>query len=97
MWFFVGNKKNKKNKQWVWLAIDSKTGQIVGAFVGDQSQQGTQELWGSLPLVYRQSAACYTDFWEAYKAVIPADQHHPVGKEIGRTNKIENLVVLKYE
>ena len=94
MWSFVGN---KKNKQWVWLAIDSTAGQIVGVFIGDRSQQGAQGLWDSLPLAYRQSAVYYTDFWEAYKTVIPANQHHPVGKGTGRTNKIENLVVLKYE
>jgi len=88
IWSFVGN---KKNKQWVWLAIDSITGQIVGVFIGDRSQKGAQGLWDSLPLNYRQSAVCYTDFWEAYKTVISAHRHHPVGKETGRTNKIENF------
>lgn len=88
IWSFVGN---KKNKQWVWLAIDSITGQIVGVFIGDRSQKGAQGLWDSLPLNYRQSAVCYTDFWEAYKTVIPAHRHRPVGKETGRTNKIENF------
>jgi len=81
----------KNNKQWVWLAIDSTTRQIVGVFIGHRSQQGAQGLWNSLPLTYRQSAVYYTDFWEAYKAIIPAHRHYPVGKETGRTNKIENF------
>ena len=88
IWSFVGN---KKNKQWVWLAIDSITGQIVGIFIGDRSRKGVQGLWNSLPLDYRQSAVCYTDFWEAYKTVIPTNRHRPVGKETGRTSKIENF------
>ncbi|HEY9782262.1 MAG TPA: IS1 family transposase [Leptolyngbyaceae cyanobacterium] len=30
---FVGN---KNNKQWVWLALDVNSGEIVGIFVGDR-------------------------------------------------------------
>jgi insertion element IS1 protein InsB len=88
MWSFVGN---KENKQWVWLAIDQDTGEIVGAFVGDRSQEGAQGLWETLPAVYRQCAVCYTDFWEAYRGVLPAKRHHAVGKETGKTNKIERF------
>jgi insertion element IS1 protein InsB len=88
MWSFVGN---KENKQWVWLAIDQDTGEIVGAFVGDRSQEGAQGLWETLPAVYRQCAVCYTDFWEAYRGVFPAKRHHAVGKETGKTNKIERF------
>ena len=44
LWSFVGN---KKNKQWVWLAIDQGTGEVIGVFVGDRSQNGAQGLWDS--------------------------------------------------
>ena len=88
LWSFVGN---KKNKQWVWLAIDQGTGEVIGVFVGDRSQNGAQGLWDSLPVVYRQHAVCYTDFWEAYRVIFPAKQHQAVGKETGLTNKIERL------
>jgi IS1 family transposase len=33
----------------------------------------------------------YTDFWRAYQAVIPDQQHQPVGKEIGLTNHVERF------
>jgi IS1 family transposase len=69
MWSFVGS---KDNKQWVWLAIDADSREIVGCFVGARSRQGAQELWQSLPAVYRQCALCYTDFWEAYEQVLPS-------------------------
>ena len=88
MWSFVGN---KKNKQWVWLALNTETHQIIGVHMGDRSQQGAQGLWDSLPLAYRESGVFYTDFWEAYQTVIPADQHHPVSKKTGCTNQIENF------
>ena len=85
---FVGN---KKKKQWVWLAIDKGTGEVVGVFVGDRSQKGAQGLWDSLPPVYRQCAVCYTDFWHAYPVVFPTTRHQAVGKETGLTNKIERF------
>ena len=88
LWSFVGN---KGNKQWVWLAIDRATREIVGAYVGDRSRQGAKALWRSLPPVYRQCAVCYTDFWEAYQTVIPGKRHRAVGKDSGQTNRIERF------
>jgi insertion element IS1 protein InsB len=88
LWSFVGN---KYNKQWVWLAIDQDTGEVVGVFVGDRSQKGAQGLWDSLPPVYRQCAVAYTDFWESYQTIFPIKRHKAVGKESGRTYKIERL------
>ena len=88
LWSFVGN---KKQKQWVWLAIDKGTGSIVGASVGDRSHVGAQGLWDSLPPDYRECAVFYTDFWKAYELVFPNKRHHAVGKESGRTNKIERF------
>lgn len=84
-WSFVGN---KDNKQWVWLALDRDTREIVGVHIGDRSAQGAQALWDSLPGIYQQHAISYTDFWEAYHAIFPADRHHAVGKESGKTNHI---------
>ena len=67
MWSFVSS---KENKQWVWLAIDANSREIVGVFVGDRSRQSATKLWQSLPPVYRQCGICYTDFWEAYEQVL---------------------------
>lgn len=88
MWSFVGS---KKNKQWVWLALDADSREIVGVFVGDRSRQAAKQLWQSLPAVYRQCAVCYTDFWEAYTQVLPCKRHQAVGKETGKTSYIERF------
>ena len=88
LWSFVGN---KDTKQWVWLAIDRQSREIVGACVGDRSRNSAQGLWDSLPPVYRQCAVSYTDFWEAYEVVFPACRHRAVGKESGQTNHIERF------
>jgi IS1 family transposase len=88
MWSFVGN---KKNKQWVWLALDQASQEIVGVYVGTRSYQGAEGLWRSLPAVYRQCAVCYTDFWSAYQQVLPNSRHRVVSKNSGKTNHIERL------
>ncbi len=88
LWSFVGN---KYDKQWVWLAIDRETREIVGAYIGRRDAEAAQGLWASLPEVYQESAVSYTDFWGAYKSAIPQDRHHAVGKESGQTNHIERF------
>ena len=88
MWSFVND---KGNKQWIWLALDIKTREIVGVHVGDRSEKGARKLWNSLPGVYRQCAVAYTDFWSAYGLVFPETRHRAVGKETGKTNYIERF------
>jgi IS1 family transposase/transposase-like protein len=88
MWSFVGN---KGNKQWIWLAIDGFTKEIVGVYIGKRDQTGAQGLWDSLPAVYRQCAVSYTDFWTAYGIVLPQKRHRAVGKDTGQTNYIERF------
>lgn len=50
MWSFVDN---KDNKQWVWLALDADTREIVGVYIGARDETAAQGLWDSLPGVYR--------------------------------------------
>src|SRR4028119_163620 len=69
MWSFV---RNKDNKQWMGLAIDASTKEIVGVYIGKRDQAGAQGLWDSLPPVYRQCAVSYTDFcpflWNSFSS-----------------------------
>ena len=88
LWSFVDN---QKNKQWVWLAIDADTREIIGCYMGDRSRDSAQKLWDSLPAVYRQCAKVHTDDWEAYKTVIPVKRHAAVGKDSGKTSYVERL------
>ena len=88
LWSFVGH---KGNKQWVWLAINRETREVVGFALGDRSQDTARQLWESMPGVYRQCAVCYTDYWEAYGCVLPKMRHRAIGKESGQTSHIERL------
>ena len=62
LWSFV---ENKGNKQWVWLALDTNTREIVGVSIGARDEAAARKLWQSVPAVYRQCASAYTDFWAA--------------------------------
>jgi IS1 family transposase/transposase-like protein len=88
MWSFV---RSKQNKEWIWLAIDMETREIVGLYVGSRDKKGANGLWASLPSVYRQCAVYYTDFWESYKTIFPSKRYYAVGKETGKTNCIERF------
>ena len=88
LWSFVDD---KGNEQWVWLALDVETREIVGCSIGDRSGESAKALWRSLPAVYRQSAVCYSDFWVSYPVALPSSRHRAVGKESGLTSYIERF------
>ncbi len=43
----------KANKQWLWLALDRASRQVVALFIGDRSANGALGLWQALPERYR--------------------------------------------
>lgn len=88
LWSFVDH---KGNKQWVWLALDADTREIVGVYIGSRDEAAARQLWAALPPVYRQCAIAYTDFWAAYGIVFPRKRHRAVGKETGKTSHIERF------
>jgi insertion element IS1 protein InsB len=88
MWSFVGK---KANKQWIWIAMDATTRQIIAFHVGDRSREGAQALWANIPAVYRERATFHTDQYEPYKGVIPPDQHQAITKKARKTNHIERF------
>ena len=85
LWSFV---LKKTNKAWIWIALCRKTRQVVSYAIGDRSEKTCRCLWEAIPPVYR-AGHCYTDFWQAYQAVIPEEQHTAVGKETGETAHVE--------
>jgi insertion element IS1 protein InsB len=48
MWSFV---QKKANKQWIWIAMDAKTRQILAFHVGDRSGASGKQLWANVPEV----------------------------------------------
>jgi len=85
MWSFVGS---KKNKQWIWIAMDASSRQIITFYVGDRSRKSARKLWESIPKNYREKAIFYTDDWQAYNGIIPSDRHQVIK---GKSNHIERF------
>jgi insertion element IS1 protein InsB len=83
--------QKKANKQWIWLAMDAKSRQIIGFHVGDRSRKSARKLWAKIPKTYRQHATFYTDQYVVYIGVIPAAQHHAISKLARKTNHIERF------
>jgi IS1 family transposase len=78
----------RARKRWIWIALSRPTRQVVAYVIGDRSQQSCQKLWDAILEAYRQ-AHCFSDFWEAYSLVIPAERHTAAGKESGLTAHVE--------
>ena len=88
LWSFVGK---KANRQWVWIAMDATTRQVLAFHVGDRSSQSAQALWKKIPAVYQEQAVFYTNHYAAYTGVIPTAQHRPISKLARKTNHVERF------
>ena len=48
-------------------------------------------MWATIPEVYQDQAKFYTDQYEVYNGVIPADRHKAITKKARKTNHIERF------
>ena len=78
MWGFVGN---KNNKQWILIAIDVHTRQVIAFHIGSRDKDAARKLWQKIPEAYKQHAEFYTDLYDTYVGVIPEKRHHRVSKQ----------------
>ena len=88
MWSYCGN---KQNKQWVWIAMNQQTREVVGLHIGGRTVKDAYALWKSLPQSYQENAFFFTDFYSAYNVTLPTDSHQSVSKNTGLTNYIERF------
>ncbi len=85
LWSFV---YQKTNQQWLWSALCRRTRQIVAYQIGDRSINTCRRLYGKIPYEYRKCHS-FSDFWKAYKTVIPEETHQCVGKDGVETAHME--------
>jgi insertion element IS1 protein InsB len=83
--------KQKANKQWLWLAMERVTRQIMAFHVGDRRRDSARQLWANLPAVYREQATFYADQYDVYTGVIPAAQHKAITKKARKTHHLERF------
>ena len=77
MWSFV---QKKKNKRWIWIAFDPVLKVVIAYHIGNRGEQDAKKLWGKIPKRLR-GCKFETDDWDAYKSVIPAN-NHKIGKDL---------------
>ena len=73
-----------------WIALCQQTRQVVACVVGGRGKSTCRQLWKSVPERYKQGTL-YTDFWEAYEAVLSDTQHRATAKEEGLTAHVERF------
>src|SRR5918992_5172998 len=83
--------RKKANKQWIWIAMDAQTRQVIAFHVGDRSRRSAKRLWAKIPEAYRQYATFYTDQYVVYQGVVPAAQHRAISKLARKTNHMERF------
>jgi insertion element IS1 protein InsB len=83
--------QKKANKQWIWIAMDATTRQVIAFHVGARSRRSAKRLWAKIPEAYRQHATFYTDQYVVYVGVIPTTQHRPISKLARKTNHVERF------
>ena len=88
MWSFV---ERKSNKQWIWIAMDTNSRQVIAFHVGDRGISGASKLWDKIPGIYKKHGLFHTDNWDAYLSIIPPHQHQVASKKSGKTAYIERL------
>ena len=62
----------------------------MASVIGGRGIDTCKQLWANVPALYKQGII-FTDFWEAYQAVIPEEQHQAVGKDSGLTAHVERF------
>jgi insertion element IS1 protein InsB len=83
--------QKKAHKQWIWIAMDAETRQVMAFHVGDRSCKSAKRLWAKIPRAYRQHATFYTYQYVVYEGVIPAARHRAISKLARKTNHIERF------
>ncbi len=84
-----------KNKVWIWIALNRATREVVAYAYGDRSENTCQILWDRVPSDYKK-AIIFSDYWKAYQAVIPREQHRAVGKKQEK-RPILNVGIIPYD
>lgn len=62
----------------------------MACVIGGRGIGTCEQLWNSVPKIYKQGII-FSDFWEAYQAVIPDEQHEAFGKDSGLTAHVERF------
>ena len=81
MWHYI---QNKKNKLWIWKALDRNTGHLIDWECGDRNKETLEKLTTRLAAL--DVSVYFTDKWHVYETLLPASKHVQTKAE---THRIE--------
>ena len=81
MWHYV---RNKKNKLWIWKALDRNTGHLIEWECGRRNKKTLEKLTTRLAAL--DVSVYFTDKWHVYETLLPASKHVQTKAE---THRIE--------
>ncbi len=81
MWHYIGK---KKNKLWIWKALDRNTGYLIDWQCGGRNTETLEKLTSRLKTL--NVKMYYTDKWQVYESILPASKHVQTKAE---THRIE--------
>ena len=81
MWHYIGN---KKNKLWIWKALDRNTGHLIDWECGRRDKATLEKLTTRLAALNVEMY--YTDKWHVYESILPVSKHVQTKAE---THRIE--------
>jgi insertion element IS1 protein InsB len=82
----------KKNKCWIWKALDRRTRRVLTWVVGRRDAATFRRLYARVKGAGR---VYYTDDWPSYRAVLPPEQH-VIGKAGPHTIERDNANTRHY-
>jgi hypothetical protein len=88
LWSYVGN---KKNQQWLWLVMHSKSRQIVAFHVGDRSKTSGQALMAKLPEDLKKKPSFTQITSQLMEKLSPSSSTSPSVKGLGKQVILRDL------
>ena len=89
LWSFVGK---KANRQWVWIAMDADTRQVIAFHVGDRSRPERRTPYGpTFPPCIESRRSSIRISMRSTQGVIPPAQHRAISKLARKTNHVERF------
>jgi len=71
----------KKNRKWVWIALDIRTRQVIALHIGGRKKTDAEMLWEVIPEEFKEQGDFYTDQHDAYQGAFPQDRLHQYKKK----------------
>ncbi len=87
MWHYVGN---KKNKLWIWKALDRNTEHLIEWECGGRNKETLKKLTTRLATL--DVRVYFPDKWHVYETLLPASKHVQTKAETHRIERNNGLM-----